>query len=617
MNNALRTFYRFAAGAIALVASVTTQAAPVYTWTGVYKDTGMAQFPAQAVVPASLVGKDILYLGSENFSSTGSAKLTSLITPNFTVGANFTTTEINPSIDDILRLSLKYQYTGSAKFLMAIGTDSAHVYLFDGSTFMNITPTAAAFSTNLGVYGLAEYGQKLFIGTGGSAGSAQVWAYDGVSWTQQSLPGFPSDNYYAWCMTVYNNALYLGTVDYQQAAQVWKYDGSSWSQMTIPGFASGNYAIASMAVYNGALYIGTSNTLGGGAQIWRFDGSAWTQITGFARNDAATSMAVYNGALYIGTTNYSQNAVGQLWYYDGTTLSQVTGPASFGTAGNTGIVSLAVADGALVAGTYNNSGAELWSLTASGGQGPGANNPGALSGLFWNPNESGWGIDFTQRGADIFAAWYTYDASGNPKWYVASNCAGVPANASSGTCTGVVYEVNGPRFFGVAFTPINASEVSVAGTMQVAFSDSNNASMQFTVAGVSRTVAITRQIFPINPTTPPPVDYTDLWWNPNESGWGMAIEHQYNNILLLWYVYDGNGKPMWYVASNCTVVGSACSGTLYRTTGPAFSTGFDPHSVQVFTVGTATVTFTDANSAVLNYTVDGVSGTKNMTRELF
>ena len=247
-----------------------------------------------------------------------------------------------------------------------------------------------------------------------------------------------------------------------------------------------------------------------------------------------------------------------------------------------------------------------------------ANVPGSLSGLWWNPNESGWGIDFTQREANIFGAWYTYDASGNPKWYVASNCVGVVAGGASGTCTGTVYEVNGPRFFGATFVPITASQVSVAGNMQVAFNDKNNATMSYTVAGVSRSVAITRQIFPITPTAPPPIDYTDLWWNPSEAGWGLAITHQYNNIFLAWYVYDesGNGKPMWYVASNCTVNGNSCTGTLYRTTGPAFGPSFNA-PINVFSVGSATVTFTDANSAVFSYTVDGVSGTKPITREVF
>ena len=84
-----------------------------------------------------------------------------------------------------------------------------------------------------------------------------------------------------------------------------------------------------------------------------------------------------------------------------------------------------------------------------------------------------------------------------------------------------------------------------------------------------------------------------------------------------WYVYDNAGRPVWYVASNCTVSGTGCTGTLYRTTGPPFGPGFNPNSVQVFTVGSATIVFTDANNGTLSYTVNGVSGSKAITRQLF
>ncbi|HUL94686.1 MAG TPA: hypothetical protein VLT89_01685 [Usitatibacter sp.] len=246
---------------------------------------------------------------------------------------------------------------------------------------------------------------------------------------------------------------------------------------------------------------------------------------------------------------------------------------------------------------------------------PAPKTPGPLTGLWWNPHESGWGVHFTQRSNVVVATWYTYDAAGNPKWYIAPNCTG--PSGVSGTCTGAVYEVNGPHFFGADFVPITASEVSQAGNLSVAFADANNASMTFTVAGVARTIPITRQVFDVAQTSPPAIDYTDLWWNPNQSGWGLAITQQYANIFLAWYVYDANGKPVWYVASNCVVSGSSCSGTLYRTTGPVFATSFDPTQVQVFTVGSAIVSFVDANNAVLSYIVDGVPATKTITRQIF
>jgi len=254
--------------------------------------------------------------------------------------------------------------------------------------------------------------------------------------------------------------------------------------------------------------------------------------------------------------------------------------------------------------------------TASLATAPAPTLPGPLTGLWWGgPNESGWGIHLTQRGSDVFGAWYTYDAAGNPKWYVASNCLG--ATGASGTCGGAVYEVNGPAFFGVDFKPLTSSEVSSPGSLSLTFSNADNATMTFQVGAVTRTVPIMREVFDVAATDPPAVDYTDLWWNPTEPGWGMAISHQFGNIFLAWYVYDRGGKPMWYVASNCAMSGSSCSGTLYRTTGPPFGPTFDHTRVNAVAVGSALVSFVDANNAVLSYTVDGVTATKAITRELF
>src|ERR1043166_810025 len=42
------------------------------------------------------------------------------------------------------------------------------------------------------------------------------------------------------------------------------------------------------------------------------------------------------------------------------------------------------------------------------------------SDLWWNPDESGWGIQFVQRGSTIFATMFVYDANGNPTWYTAT-----------------------------------------------------------------------------------------------------------------------------------------------------------------------------------------------------
>src|SRR5207302_8913388 len=104
--------------------------------------------------------------------------------------------------------------------------------------------------------------------------------------------------------------------------------------------------------------------------------------------------------------------------------------------------------------------------------------------------------------------------------------------------------------------------------------------------------------------------------NSAESGWGMAMAQQAGTTFLAWYVYDANGKPTWLVAT-CTMSGNTGTGTLYRTSGPPFAGTFDASRVSATPAGTVTVSFTDPQHATLTFIVDGVSGTKRVTRQVF
>ena len=245
-----------------------------------------------------------------------------------------------------------------------------------------------------------------------------------------------------------------------------------------------------------------------------------------------------------------------------------------------------------------------------------ANAPAALSGVWWNKDESGWGINFTQRKNVVFAAWYTYDSAGAAKWYVAPNC---PLSGGSGPntggCSSTLYEVTNPTFFG-AFNPA-ASPPVVAGSMQLSFQTTDAAVLTYTVGAQTRVVSIIRQVFATG-TTPPIVDYTDLWWNTAESGWGLAVTQQYMVMFLAWYIYDTSGKPVWYV-STCAVTSAqnGCTGPLFRTTGPPLGPTFNPALVHAAAVGTASLLFSNANNGTLSYTVNGFTSSKLVTRQIF
>ncbi len=115
------------------------------------------------------------------------------------------------------------------------------------------------------------------------------------------------------------------------------------------------------------------------------------------------------------------------------------------------------------------------------------------------------------------------------------------------------------------------------------------------------------------------VDYTDLWWNPEESGWGLnLIQHPSRVIFAVWYTYAPDGKRTWFVMSSGTwTSANTYTGALYETAGPHLAQSFDATKVRVSPVGSATLTFTDADHGTFAYTVNGVSGSKAITRQPF
>jgi hypothetical protein len=233
------------------------------------------------------------------------------------------------------------------------------------------------------------------------------------------------------------------------------------------------------------------------------------------------------------------------------------------------------------------------------------------TGLWWIQNESGWGMSLTQHGSIIFVAAYTYDQTGQPAWYVMSSC---PLTGVS--CSGEIYKVSGGTS---PVVPWNGSGkvVSSVGSGTLTFADANTGTFAFTINGVTGSKSITRQVFATG-TTQPTVDYTDLWWNPNESGWGVALTQQYGMIFAAWYGYDSSGNAIWYVASSCPVVGSGCTGDLYQVTGGSSLTSVWNGANKIVTqVGTTGFAFTDANNGIMNYTINGVAGSRIITRQSF
>ena len=117
------------------------------------------------------------------------------------------------------------------------------------------------------------------------------------------------------------------------------------------------------------------------------------------------------------------------------------------------------------------------------------------------------------------------------------------------------------------------------------------------------------------------INYEGLWWNApagSESGWGINFAHQGDVIFATWFTYDLTGKAWWLSMTANQTASNTFSGALIETNGPAYDAAqFNPSAVTAKQVGTATLTFNDANSGTFAYTVNGVTQSKLITRQVF
>jgi hypothetical protein len=114
----------------------------------------------------------------------------------------------------------------------------------------------------------------------------------------------------------------------------------------------------------------------------------------------------------------------------------------------------------------------------------------------------------------------------------------------------------------------------------------------------------------------------ELRHTANSPPTGVNLTQQGATIFATWFTYDVNRLPLWHSATLKPVGSKTYTGTMYRTTGPAFSAvPFSPAQVVPAEVGTATFTFTDGNTGTFAYQVtDGsntANQTKHITREVF
>ena len=242
------------------------------------------------------------------------------------------------------------------------------------------------------------------------------------------------------------------------------------------------------------------------------------------------------------------------------------------------------------------------------------------SGMWWAGDaESGWGMTLAHHknasGDQMFGALFIYGRDGRPLWFTVP---GGTFSQNDRQFVGTAYLTTGPSYRNDTFDE-HQVVVTPAGSMSISFTDDTHALMTYTLSGVT----VQKQIEKFDFFSPPydnwPSDFSDMWWNPAESGWGFNIAHNGDQLFGVWYGYREDGQPFWFVVPGGTwTTSSSFSANAYTTTGPSYTNPtFNTNNVVTTPVGTATLLWKSMDSATFSFTVNCVTKTREIERLKF
>ena len=164
----------------------------------------------------------------------------------------------------------------------------------------------------------------------------------------------------------------------------------------------------------------------------------------------------------------------------------------------------------------------------------------AANGMYGNPTRTGNGISLFNIGNVISAAWFTGKADRTPYWYLMAG----PWNPAYTQATAEIRE-----YTRTSVTPFAATSAPV-GTAQFTRGDDDATYLHtYEVNGRYGADKLIRAFASNNIPTP---NHTGGWYNPAESGWGIAVDEHVLNGNDTWfinYIYDAANEPRWTIGA--------------------------------------------------------------------
>jgi hypothetical protein len=128
--------------------------------------------------------------------------------------------------------------------------------------------------------------------------------------------------------------------------------------------------------------------------------------------------------------------------------------------------------------------------------------------------------------------------------------------------------------------------------------------------------------FPPTGSPLPHDDYSDVWYDPNETGQSLTVKQSGAQLVAGWNVYDAAGHPVWYTLQPGKWMRDSgnvlfYSGVVYKTTGPYWAAPFDAGALSITAVGTGNFVPQAPGRARFDYVIEGVAGSKQLQRFVF
>jgi hypothetical protein len=112
------------------------------------------------------------------------------------------------------------------------------------------------------------------------------------------------------------------------------------------------------------------------------------------------------------------------------------------------------------------------------------------------------------------------------------------------------------------------------------------------------------------------LEYTDVYYNPAESGWGVFLVQSDVTQFVALFIYGTDNKPTWYTATLKQDAAGNYNGQLIATTGSYFGSNWNSSQLTVNPVGTISFQPTDSYRATVTYALNGgPTVTKSVQRQ--